>query len=523
MTIDISTLKNWPVAESLEGAAAAIRRHARNLLGHGQDAQASFRAMAQHYETPHDEEFLAAMDVPEMQLAEAEIMSRALAAAFDDLAGQLRGLEADRSYCVEQAASLAGSIDAVARDLDAGANQKLLTILERLMAREESLRAEVEDVERRFTAALQEYSVALTRISYHGPMNTVAPADADTSTSRSSMSLREQLDGTEVVSIGDSTVSAESPMPWWPNLSETNYEYWVYTYDIPGQGIVEAIGTPLSGFEAYFVGSEWRQNHCHRSDNGAGSQLAAQLGVTSINVACSGATLNEAQKPNPHNYGERAQIDQAFPERTFREGVVYLCFGANDIGFANVLSDVLLSEANSDTETVAKAQRFIEESYQEELLATIVLIKDRAPNMTVVVAGYGTFFSQPEPGSTEGMRSHDFFALDIVCNEVGGCIDAGIGEATVAEQSLWNDQTRALNSEIEQAAEATNSIYLDPNPALDGHRFGDEDPYIYGLAFDLNLGNTNTDPLPLGMNTAHYTREAYAGEAELALKELEGR
>ncbi|MFV0428611.1 MAG: GDSL-type esterase/lipase family protein [Arachnia sp.] len=481
MTVDVSKLQHWPQPGSLDPVVSNIKAHAYTLMAHAQHVQVIYRGMEGHYETSHTAEFLAGMDVVDLQMTEVEAMGRGMAGALEDFADALRGLEPERSYCLEQVSRLTAQMSA-SGDMNQELTPELEHTWQRLLAREQELQGEVDRVTARFAAAIEEFQATLGRISYSGPVNNVGSAGAGTSERRSVRSLAEQYEGMEVISLGDSTVSAETLSP--PD-SPTNT----------------------------------KGNYCHRSDIGVGVQLAGLMGVNSVNVACSGSASEHLTQYNQQN-SEAAQLEQAFPAKTYDEGVVYLRTGANDAHFAAVLSDLVMNVDGTSTENAKKAQEVINQDLQSNIREAIAEIQDRAPNKTIVVAGYGTMFTQPNPGSAEGMREQDYIHDDI---QVGAdLVEGSLGDMTVEEQAWMNQRTIEANAAIRAAAEESGVIYYDPNQAYEGHRIGDDEPHVNELAWDFDQSNYPGN-VPVSMGSFHYTEAGYKAEADEVLEILRDR
>lgn len=530
MSLDTTKLQQWPNMAALETAAASIKAKAKDLLGHAQDVEADYVAMRGHYETNKTEEFLRAMDVPQEQMSCMESMSNKLAVSMENFAESVRALEPDRSQCLRDAAELTR----FETDVEVGQSVGTLRRLEHLAEEKAEKQSEIDRVARRFEEAVQTFEDDMRRITYTGPTNNIGSSDPNRRRS-DLFSLAEQLEGTTVTSLGDSTVSAETLAPYDPL---TNYAQTILIYETPEGtkeltlGEVLAMGVP-AGWS--LLKTEYRRNLCHRSNIGGGTQLADLLGMDSQNFACSGATTFDLLKANHQgNYGEGAQILQAFPEKTYDEGIVYLRIGANDALFGPVMSDMVMNSDGTTTPNAKASQKAINGDLQTQIADSIAEIKKRAPNKTIVIVGYPKMFAQPNPASTAGMTPQDFITIDNFPSDtphVNPIYDprgkhattaSTLGEVSVIEQKYMNQQAVAANNKIKQTADNIGVIYVDPNSAYEGHRFGDPHPYINPLTWDLDpLNHEGLTPISTG--SFHYTQAGYGAEAMAAEDALEDR
>jgi lysophospholipase L1-like esterase len=122
------------------------------------------------------------------------------------------------------------------------------------------------------------------------------------------------------------------------------------------------------GAERYVAGS----GHCLRSRQSYVYQLGRD--VSSFR-ACAGATTGSVLS---------GQLG-AFPAGT---GLVTITIGGNDAGFVDVVASCLLGSPGKCSDRVARAERFVREGLPGRLRRVYDAIRRRAPDATVVVAGY---------------------------------------------------------------------------------------------------------------------------------------
>ncbi len=135
---------------------------------------------------------------------------------------------------------------------------------------------------------------------------------------------------------------------------------------------------------------------CLRSTGNYPSVMAEDLAVDEfIDVSCSGATTEDMFNPQKTTLGTNApQLDALNEETT----LVTLGIGGNDVGFANILVDCLLSGATQPVDAPCQDKYTNEDGTDElqqrinetgpKISAVLDEITKRAPNAQIVVVGY---------------------------------------------------------------------------------------------------------------------------------------
>ena len=102
--------------------------------------------------------------------------------------------------------------------------------------------------------------------------------------------------------------------------------------------------------------------------------------VTSFR-ACAAATTGDVL---------RHQL-RPFPPNT---RLVTISIGGNDVGFVDIVATCLLGTSGGCQRRAARAERFLRGELRERLRRVYDLIRERAPDATVVVAGYPRLFAR---------------------------------------------------------------------------------------------------------------------------------
>ena len=137
--------------------------------------------------------------------------------------------------------------------------------------------------------------------------------------------------------------------------------------------------------------------------------------------------------------------------------LVTITIGGNDAGFVDVITTCLLGTPAACDRRVAKAERFVREQLPARLRRTYAAIRERAPEATVVVAGYPRLLARrPWCGS--------------------------IGKITDREQRRLNAASDLVA--VTTAAEVRrhdNFRFVDVREQFDGHGICSSAPRIHGV------------------------------------------
>jgi lysophospholipase L1-like esterase len=177
--------------------------------------------------------------------------------------------------------------------------------------------------------------------------------------------------------------------------------------------------------------------------------------------ACAGATTRRVL---------RDQLDR-FPLNT---RLVTITIGGNDAGFADVVASCLLGTPAACERRVARAERFVRDDLPARLRRVYESIRERAPQATVVVAGYPRLLARaPWCGAA-------------------GRIDDREQRALNAGADLL---ARAIAAEVRRHERFR---YVDVRQAFDDHGVCSRDPWIHAVA---------------GIASFHATARGYAAYA----------
>ncbi|MFC7587448.1 SGNH/GDSL hydrolase family protein [Nonomuraea antimicrobica] len=203
--------------------------------------------------------------------------------------------------------------------------------------------------------------------------------------------------------------------------------------------------------------------------------------------ACSGATTRQILTGQ---HGQPPQITRVSGDAS----LVTLSIGGNDAGFSKVLTGciVKLPWSSACVDQDAAVNRRIDE-LRTSLLKVLRELRVRAPQARVVVLGY------PRP-----------FPADPV---------ASVDNLSVADQRWLNGVTRRLNdtvgsvvAEFDRAIAAFgapgSAEYVDAYEAFTGHEVGQPQPFLNGLAMDM-------EELKVNARSYHPTGDGYRRFAEL--------
>ncbi|NUP00869.1 MAG: SGNH/GDSL hydrolase family protein, partial [Nonomuraea sp.] len=246
-----------------------------------------------------------------------------------------------------------------------------------------------------------------------------------------------------------------------------------------GEGVYEQDGDPVNG----------GADRCHRS---RGSYVPLVAGANRFSggaafYACSGATTRQLLSGQ---YGQEPQITRVGPSAS----LVTLSIGGNDAGFTDVLTGciVKLPWSSACVDQDAEVARRIAD-LRPSLYKVLGELRARAPRARVIVLGY----PRPFPASPTQV----------------------VDNLSVADQLWLNGVTRKLNDTVGAVAAeydrglaglgAPGSVeYVDAYEAFTGHEAGTPQPYLNGLAVDV-------DALTVNARSFHPTGDGYRRFADL--------
>lgn len=183
---------------------------------------------------------------------------------------------------------------------------------------------------------------------------------------------------------------------------------------------------------------------CQRSVYGYPSLLAASKGYTLNFRACSGATTANVSTLQLSALGTSTAY-------------VSLSVGGNDAGFADVLTTCAQPAwASNCNAAIDRAQAIINTQLPARLTSLYAAIRSRAPQATVVVAGYPRIFNG------EDCNAFTWFSP--------------------TEETRLNATADLLNSRISTAAAAAGFGFATPTSAFVGHAVCDDVEWINGLS-----------------------------------------
>lgn len=251
-----------------------------------------------------------------------------------------------------------------------------------------------------------------------------------------------------------------------------------------GEGVYEQDGDPVNG----------GADRCHRS---RGSYVPLVAGAHRFTggtafYACSGATTRQLLSGQ---YGQQPQITRVDSSA----GLVTLSIGGNDAGFTDVLTGciVKLPWSSACVDQEADVARRIAE-LRPSLYRVLAELRARAPRARVIVLGY----PRPFPASPAGGVDNLTVADQLWLNTVARRLDDTVG-AVVAEYDRGLDGLGAPGS-VE---------FVDAYEAFTGHEVGTPQPYLNGLAVDV-------DALTVNARSFHPTGDGYRRFAELVNRQI---
>ncbi|MFI7704860.1 SGNH/GDSL hydrolase family protein [Nonomuraea sp. NPDC049480] len=251
-----------------------------------------------------------------------------------------------------------------------------------------------------------------------------------------------------------------------------------------GEGVYELDKRPLND----------GADRCHRS-TGSYVPLVAQayrFGGGTAFYACSGATTGQLFSGQ---YGQRPQITRVGPSAS----LVTLSIGGNDAGFTKVLTACIAklpwSTACVDQDA-AVARRIAE--LRPSMIKVLRELRGRAPGARIVVLGYPRPFPQGPVETVDNLGVEDQRWINGVTRRL-------------------NDTVSAVVAEFDRGIAAfggSGSVeYVDAFEAFTGHEVGRPQPYLNGLAVDV-------EELKVNARSYHPTGEGYRRFADLITKQI---
>ncbi|MCK2220868.1 SGNH/GDSL hydrolase family protein [Actinomadura sp. ATCC 31491] len=235
-------------------------------------------------------------------------------------------------------------------------------------------------------------------------------------------------------------------------------------------------------------------DRCHRAGGSYVPVVARAYrfaGGTSF-YACSGATTGQLLTGQ---WGQRPQIDRVGPAAS----LVTLSIGGNDTGFSRVLTACIAklpwSSACVDQDAAVTGRI---ERLRADLLRVLRELRGRAPAARIVVLGYPRPFPQDPVASVDNLGVADQRWLNGVTRRLNDAVG-----------SVVRDFDRAIAA----FGGAGSAEYVDAYEAFAGHEVGRPQPYLNGLALDM-------DPLAVNARSYHPTGEGYRRFAELITRQI---
>lgn len=180
--------------------------------------------------------------------------------------------------------------------------------------------------------------------------------------------------------------------------------------------------------------------------------------VNATNAACSGAKAlvdltNVPDNPNVPDVPDQigAAIDDNHLDK--HTDLVTITVGGNDVQFANIIGACMTQDVSICQAAVTHAENVAKSHVASALKQDYKLIREAAPDATIVALGYPHLFS------TEGATASPL-------------------SPEVAK--IFNDGVDTLNNIIENTAESSESkvVYVDVTKRFRNHGIGSSDPWI---------------------------------------------
>ncbi|MFF3734574.1 SGNH/GDSL hydrolase family protein [Streptomyces sp. NPDC002476] len=182
---------------------------------------------------------------------------------------------------------------------------------------------------------------------------------------------------------------------------------------------------------------------CRRSTNAYPYLWAAANSPSSFTfVACSGATTSSV-------------VSTQLGALSSSTGLVSVTAGGNDVGFADVMQDCVLSSEAACLSSVASAVSQVQNSLPSRLSSLYGSIKTRAPKAHVVVLGYPRFYKLS-----------------------GSCV-AGLSEK---KRATINNASDVLNGVIAKQAADAGFTYSSVVDEFTGHELCSGDAWLHSVS-----------------------------------------
>ncbi|NRQ40359.1 SGNH/GDSL hydrolase family protein [Nonomuraea sp. NN258] len=251
-----------------------------------------------------------------------------------------------------------------------------------------------------------------------------------------------------------------------------------------GEGVYDQSQAPLDS----------GAGQCHRSSGSYPPLIAGAhaFGGGAGFYACSGATTGQLLSGQ---YGHQPQITRV----TAAASLVTLSIGGNDAGFTEVLTGCIVklpwSSACVDQEA-AVARRIAD--LRAGVLKVLRELHARAPRARVIVLGYPRPFPAQPPGPVDNLTEDDQRWLNAVTRRL-------------------NDRVGAVVKDFDRTLAALgapgSAEYVDAYEAFTGHEVGRPEPYLHGLAMNL-------EELRVYPRSFHPTGPGYRRFAELITAQI---
>lgn len=256
-------------------------------------------------------------------------------------------------------------------------------------------------------------------------------------------------------------------------------------------GIGDSI-TSGEGVPPFDNGTNGGNNYCHRSQAAYLTVAAQKLGLPSLNLACSGATIpnltsdthveqwsdpNTGCSATPPGYCTTLPWAEIKPPDWMsmpQPKNVILTIGANDAHFTRILTACIAPIFGgdcSDSQAVVAEPVYITSEIQPQLATAYKVVADAFPTSHIYVMGYPNIFTHP----------WEFAEVPTTCEYISPKdITTLMKLTTLMDQAISNAVGQAAST---QSAKGQNSAisYVNDKYALSGHELCGGDQWVNGV------------------------------------------
>ncbi len=235
-------------------------------------------------------------------------------------------------------------------------------------------------------------------------------------------------------------------------------------------------------------------DRCHRASGSYVPVIAETYrfaGGTAF-YACSGATTGQLLTGQ---WGHPPQISRVGPEAS----LITLSIGGNDAGFSKVLTACIakLPWSSACVDQDAAVGHRIGQ-LRADMLKVLRELRGRSPEARIVVLGYPRPFPQEPVASVDNLSADDQRWINGVARRLNDTVGAVV---------------RDFDRAIAAFGGPGSAEYVDAYEAFTGHEVGRQQPYLNGLALDM-------DPINVNARSYHPTGEGYRRFAELINEQI---